>query len=58
MALEWGGIFLVLFKSMLESIPVYRVSIFFITKGVLEHVRKLSFKFLWARTLEEIVFMA
>ena len=58
MALEWGGIFLVLFKSMLESIPVYRVSLYFITKKVLEHVRKLSFKFLWAGTLEERILMA
>ena len=46
-----------LFKSMLESILVYRVSLSFITKGVLEHVRKLSFKFLWAGTLEERVFL-
>ena len=58
MELEWGGIFLVLFKSMLESIPVYRVSLSFITKGVLEHLRKLSFKFLWAGTLEERILMA
>ena len=58
MELEWRGIFLVLFKSMLESIPVYRVSLSFITKGVLEHVRKLSFKFLWAGTLEERLLMA
>ena len=48
---------LVLFKSMLESILVYRVSLSFITKGVLEHVRKLRFKFLWAGTLEERVFL-
>ena len=48
---------LVLFKSMLESILVYRVSLSFITKGVLEHVRKLSFKFLWAGTFEERVFL-
>ena len=46
-----------LFKSMLESILVYRVSLSFITKGVLEHVRKLSFKFLWAGTLEERFFL-
>ena len=58
MELEWGGTFLVLFKSMLESIPVYRVSLSFITKGVLEHLRKLSFNFLWAGTLEEIILMA
>ena len=58
MALEWGGIFLVLFKYMLESIPVYRVSLSLITKGVLEHVRKLSFKFLWEGTLEERLLMA
>ena len=48
---------LVLFKSMLESILFYRVSLSFITKGVLEHLRKLSFKFLWAGTLEERFFL-
>ena len=58
MKLEWGWIFLVLFKYMLESILVYRVSLSFITKGVLEHVRKLSFKFLWAGTLEERLLVA
>ena len=58
MELEWGGIFLVLFKSMPESIPIYRVSLSFITKGVLEHVRKLNFKCLWAGTLEERLLMA
>lgn len=39
---------MVLIKSVLEAIPVYWVSSTFIPKGILEKVRKMSFKFLWA----------
>jgi hypothetical protein len=35
----------VLVKSMLEAIPMYWVSLTFITKGVLNKMRKLSLKF-------------
>jgi hypothetical protein len=39
---------LVLVKSILESIPVYWMSLSWILKGILEAARKICFKFLWS----------
>jgi hypothetical protein len=38
---------LVLIKAVLEGIPVYWNSIVEVPKGVLDHIRRLSFRFLW-----------
>jgi hypothetical protein len=39
---------LVLIKAFLESIPIYWNSIATIPKGILDHIRRISFHFLWA----------
>jgi hypothetical protein len=41
----WGGVFV---KLVLEIIPSHWVSLYFILKGVLEKVIRVSFEFLWA----------
>jgi len=46
---------LVLVKSMLESIPVYWMSLSWIPKGILEAARKLTFRFLWSGKKESHV---
>jgi hypothetical protein len=45
--LSRGGC-LVLLKSIVESIPVYWNSIVTIPKGILDKIRRLSFRYLWA----------
>lgn len=33
----------------LEAIPIYQMSLSWITKGVLEEIRRLSYMFIWLR---------
>jgi len=40
-------------KSMLESIRVYWMSLAFIPKGVLDKLKQISFRFLWACNWEK-----
>eukprot|EP01018_Ginkgo_biloba_P023075 Gb_32325 [translate_table: standard] len=44
---------LILVKSILEAIPVYWLSLTLIPKGVLDKIRKLSFRFLWPGNREK-----
>jgi mannosylglycoprotein endo-beta-mannosidase len=46
--LSRGGI-LVLIKLVLESLPVYWTSIMAIPRGVMDKIRRLSFKYLWSK---------
>ena len=45
-----------LVKLALEEIPLYWVSLTFISKGVLDMTRKLCFKFLWVGSNEKKIF--
>jgi len=45
----------ILVKSVLETIPVYWLSMAWIPKGTLEKIRKLCFKFLWGGQKESFV---
>jgi hypothetical protein len=53
MALSAGR--LVLVKSVLEAILVYWMSLAWIPKGILERIRKLCSKFLWAGNQEKVI---
>jgi hypothetical protein len=46
---------LVLFKYVLESIHVYWMSLAWISKGFLEKIRRIWFKFLWVGSKENFV---
>jgi hypothetical protein len=43
---RWGRC--VLAKFVLEAIYVHRISLDFILKGILERIRRITFRFLWA----------
>lgn len=40
---------LILLKSILERAPVYWLSLAKVPKSILKKIRKVSFRFLWAR---------
>jgi hypothetical protein len=46
---------LVLDKYVLESIPVYWISLAWIPKGVLEITQKICFKFIWVGSKDHFV---
>jgi hypothetical protein len=46
--LSRGGC-LVLIKSILKGIPMYWLSLAWVSKGVLETIRKIVYKFIWSR---------
>eukprot|EP01018_Ginkgo_biloba_P022058 Gb_03022 [translate_table: standard] len=43
----------VLVKSVLEALPVYRMSLSWIPKGILEQLRRINFRFLWSGCWEK-----
>jgi hypothetical protein len=38
---------------MLEAILIYWMSLTFMLKGLLEHIKRISFRFLWSRDKEK-----
>jgi hypothetical protein len=46
---------LILVKSVLEAIPIYWMSLSWIPNEILENIRKICSKFMWAGNQEKIV---
>ena len=49
---------LVLIKLVLESLPVYWNSIMAIPRGVMDKIRRLSFKYLWSKGVHLVKWVA